>query len=74
MQIDHFSFQHGFANRDSFVLFCVYICLVLVQFICQLFSDVAALQNWRYPANEEAKFLLCNGGTGPEFMNDHVST
>ena len=66
-----------------FVVHYVYFALVLVQFICQLFSDINALKNWSYrvPGNyetlsdkdQEDEPLLDKTQNRADFFSDEVN-
>ncbi len=77
------SFQADVETTGPFVIHCIYFGLVIVQFVCQLFSDTAAWYNWRKKdkhfqyerltsGDGESEYLLAHSGNVPDFFHDPV--
>ena len=39
--------QNGFENLGPFVIYSLYFAMLVIEFSCQLFTDMDALRNWR---------------------------
>ena len=69
--------QGADVHVTSLVIFYIYFALVLVEFVCQLFSDYTALRNWNSGGKceiqrSEKTPLLGEVKNGPSFLLDKV--
>ena len=82
----YYLLQNGFENLGPFVIYCLYFAMLVIEFSCQLFTDMDALRNWRSSnkfsykyqpltnTDGEIKPLLDSPLDCAEFLNDPVSS
>lgn len=79
-------FQYQVEKSAPFAVYYLYFAFVLLEFVCQLYPDTKALENWKYDPfqtkeslfheshekEREKEPLLENKQCRAEFLNDEV--